>query len=433
MIYPALNKLNSIYSLLPWSLLGLMFSIPMSVSLSCIFWITVLIIILITPAYRHLLPVILKSPVAISSIAFFIFICVACLWSDALLSEKLIIVEKYSKFLFFPLLIAAFSQKNLRYQTLHAFLAIMTLTALLSLLKWTGIEFIHWKNGDPDQVFYNHIMTSLMMAYAAYTSAWFFWRSTLPEVTTCAFEGVATQDLGSVENKDVRSDKSACRYLGQSIYALLFILFTFQLFFISSGRTGYILYSLLVCLFLWQTLPLKKALIAISISGIFLGIICCQSPVVQQGIENIIHDKIAYQQHDLQTSLGYRLQFHAFSKKLFEEHYLIGNGTAGFWHAYQRDNPIPSWISKHPEPHGQYWLFLSEFGLLGFFIFALFLCALLYEIWQLKEMQLLAIGIFAIFLVGNFTDSFFYYSTTLLFFMIIIAICLSEKYDTTSL
>jgi len=40
-------------------------------------------------------------------------------------------------------------------------------------------------------------------------------KTILPAVTTCAFEDVATRDLGSVEDKDVRSDKSASCDRGQ--------------------------------------------------------------------------------------------------------------------------------------------------------------------------------------------------------------------------
>lgn len=305
-------------------------------------------------------------------------------------------LSKYIKFLFFPILIAGFITEKNRTQLMHAFLGAMLLTTLLSFLKWTHL--LIWRSSDSGEIFYNHIMTGLMMNYAAYMAAWFVYVS---------------------KNR-----------VHQALYSVLFILFTFQIFFISPGRTGYIIYFLAMTIFLLQIFPIKKALSIISISGVLFACIIYQSPAVKEGIYNLSHDLLGYKNHYLNTSLGYRIQFHDYAKELFYRHWFLGNGIAGFEHAFHLENPVPSWrVNYLSEPHSEYWLILSEFGLVGFSIFSCFLIALAREIAQLKSTRILAVGILSIFLVGNLSDSLFFYSTTNLFFMTMIAMCLGEKYE----
>lgn len=322
-----------------FALLGFICTIPVSTSLMSIFWIASLVLILATPFYRQQLTAIYASPFAKFSISMFIIALLSCFWGDAVVSAKLSMLGKYVRFLFFPLLIAGFTVKKFRYQALHFFIGAMFITAILSVLKWSGV--LIWRSPDPGEVFYNHIMTALMMSYASYVTVWLGYK---------------------LKNK-----------LHQGLYALLFLLFTFQIFFISPGRTGYVVYSLLIALFIFQTFPLKKALLTIFIGGALFGYVVYQSPVVKEGIHHLTSDIFFYKNHELDTSLGYRIQFHDFAKQLFSQHWLIGNGIAGFEHAFDTQNPVPTWPGHHlSEPHSQYWLILTEFGLLGFSVFCLF-------------------------------------------------------------
>jgi hypothetical protein len=418
MTYLLSNKSNLI---VPGALIGLAISIPLSITLASIFWVTSLVLILLTPTYQNALSQIFKSPITWCSIGIFLIALISCLWGEASVSAKLSMLSKYLKFLFFPLLIAGFipipneistvgaglvparrwastrlAPTKIQTQVMHAFLGAMLLTTILSFLKWTHL--IIWRSADPGEVFYNHIMTGLMMSYAAYMACWFAY---------------------------VSKERSH-----QSCYVLLFVLFTFQIFFISPARTGYIIYFLVMTIFLLQIFPLKLALPIICISGVLFGLIIYQSPAVKEGIYNFSHDLLGYKNHYLNTSLGYRIQFHDYAKELFYRHCFLGNGIAGFEHAFHTENPVPSWRSNYlSEPHSEYWLILSEFGLVGFAIFSCFLIAVAREIAQLKNTRILAIGIFSIFLIGNFSDSLFFYSTTNLFFMTMIAMCLGEKYE----
>lgn len=390
MTYPCFNHSKSFVS---GAIIGLTLTIPMSNSLSCIFWVASLLLILLTPYYKKTIFSIINTPLGWSSVSLFLVALLSCFWGEASFSQKLGMLSKYLKFLFFPLLIAGFSTPKLRTKVIHVFLGVMLLTTLLSALKWSGV--LSWRSADPGEVFYNHIMTGLMMSYAAYMAAWLIYTNRSYQI----------------------------------LYGLLFLLFTFQLFFINPSRTGYILYLLLMILFLLQIFPLKKALATLCISGLLFGVVIYQSPTLKAGIHHLSVDLTRYKNNTLNTSLGFRIQFQDYAKDLFFRHWILGNGVGGFEHAYRAENPVSTWKKELKEPHSEYWLILSEFGLFGFSVYFLFLITLLREIMQLTHTRIPALGIFTIFFVGNFSDSLFYYATTQLFFMTMMAMCLGEKYE----
>lgn len=392
MNYLSLNKLQKFQDKATlFLIMGLVIAIPINPSFRSIFLVASLLFILFTVKKQYPLSVIFKKPLAWFCIAFFILALLGCFWGEALFSEKMMILEKYSKFLFFPILIAGFTSKAFRYNALNAYLLVMLGVAFLSFLKWMNI--LHCSDLDQGAVFYNHIITGLMMSYAAYISAWFILKKRFP-----------------------------------FFYGLLWALFSFQIFFIGTGRMSYIIYSVLMGVFFLQILPLRKAFIALLGLSALLGIVYHQSATIKTATSRVVYDLKAYEHNEKATSVGYRLSFYAFSKELATRHPFLGNGTAGFTHAFSVEKPTPTWDGILLEPHNQYWLILVEFGLLGIAVLCLFLYFLIREIIQLKDMRILATGLLVAFLVGNLTDSLFFYSTTGLFFITMMALCLGENY-----
>ncbi len=72
--------------------------------------------------------------------------------------------------------------------------------------------------------------------------------------------------------------------------------------------------------------------------------------------------------------MGFRIQFHDYARSLFVKNPLLGVGTGGFKYNFIKDNPIPAWGPLLNEPHSQYWMTLSEQGLMGMlFLWAFYL------------------------------------------------------------
>lgn len=381
---------NFLPLLVPYSLITLFFVEPLSSSAKSVVITLAVIAILLTPLRQQLGSIFRQSWAKLAA-SLFLLAVMACLWSPATLGEKMLIVEKYSKFLYLPILALGFQERQTRVQALHAFLLGMLLTCLISVLKsW---HLVAVGPADADAVFRNHIMTGIMMSFAAYLSVFYF------------FTGQRKYRFA---------------------YALLFLLFSYQVLFISSGRTGYIIYLLLMVALMPQLFSFRKALVAIAIVCTFFAACFELSPTMKSGL-SLVRSEIHYYNVYKDTSVGYRLQFHEFARNLFRQHPLLGNGTAAFTHEYNEVKPIKSWQRRLLEPHSQYWLIAVEFGVLGLLLFAAFYLSLGSAILHLKEFRPVAIAILLIFIIGGYSDSLLFYSGTGYFFVAFMALCLGSN------
>lgn len=388
---------ESVSKLKSFLIIALMFSIPISSSGKSIFLVLILLTMLISEDTWTKLRALCSQNWCKATIFLFTIALLACLWSPATLKEQWMILGKYTKLLYLPILVVACQDKTTRQYALYAFLAAMFITDSLSLLSYTGAinavldaHFISY-----DSIFRNHIMTSFMTSIAAYIACLFFFRT-----------------------------KGLIRW----VFALLFLLFSYHILFINLGRMGYILYLVLMCLLMMQLFTAKRAFTAV-MAVCAIAFVCYSfSFPMQVGMQRIVTEWQHYQNDDNpNTSLGYRIQFHNYAKQLFSEHPLIGHGTGSFTYSFRVFKPVPSWQERLLEPHSQYWLIASEFGVLGLFGLFLFLCSLFVAALKLNEMRPIALGILLALTVGNLSDSLLLYSGTGYLFIVLMALCLGEE------
>ncbi|WP_133131299.1 O-antigen ligase family protein [Legionella yabuuchiae] len=330
--------------------------------------------------------------------AFFIFIlaALACLWSPATWHDRLMVLEKYLKFLYLPVLVVGFKDRRTRQYAVYAFILAMTITCMISFLKAAHIGT--FKEPDQGSVFNNHIITGHMMVLAAYISALYAYRS---------------------QGKFRIS------------YGVLAGLFSYQILFINTGRTGYFIYVMLLGLFLLQVFSLRRALITGVIAFSILTVTVSFHTEAQHRLYTIVSEWQRYQDNqDKDTSIGYRIQFHQFAKQLFSRHPIIGHGTAGFTHRFKEEKPVPSWDRRLLEPHSQYWFIATELGVLGIMAFMIFFATLFKASLRLVEMKAIALAVMLSFLVGGLTDSLLLYSSSGLLFFVMMALCLGEEKST---
>lgn len=382
--------------LISFSVIGLVFTIPISSSGKSIFLALAVALILFSRDSWDELRALLRKNWCKAALSLLAIAVLACLWSNATIKEQWMVLEKYSKLLYLPILVVGFKDKRTRYFAIHAFLAAMFLSCTLSVLKYLGIIQALFSSADLinyDAVFRNHIMTGLMMSFAAYIAGLFF----------------------------LRGSGKIC-----VVYALLFLLFSYQILFVNAGRTGYILYFILMIILMAQVFTKKQAAIAIT-AVCFLSFIAYQfSPPMQAGIQRVVSEWTHYKE-EKNTSVGFRIQFHKYAKELFQEHPLYGNGTGSFTYSFRVFNPVPSWEGRLLEPHSQYWLIAAEFGLLGLLAFLIFIASLVKSSTKLPTLKPIALALISIFLIGNVSDSLLLYSGTGYFFLVLMALCLGEE------
>lgn len=365
------------------------FFLPVSPSLKSIFLICSLVFILFTPYFnRHLWPAV-NSLWGWSSFGLFAFILLACLWSEAPYATKSMVVEKYLKLIYLPILPLGFINPKLRILCLNSYLAAILLTCVISFLKSKGIFF----TGDPGEVFNNHIITGFMVAFGSYLSG----------VLAFQFNGWR-----------------------RGVYIMLGLFTTYQVLFINTGRTGYVIYAVLMILLLLQQLSFKKAILGVLLFSGLMGIVYYESMTMQSGVNSLLNDIKSMQANNGNTSLGYRVQFHTYARSLFLTHPLVGIGTGGFKYQFSLDNPVPSWGTELTDPHSQYWMMLSEQGGIGLILLLTFLGSLFISSFQQTETRPILLGILAAFSIGCISDTLLCYSTAGFVLMLMSAVSFGE-------
>ncbi|CAM3104686.1 O-antigen ligase family protein [Legionella anisa] len=390
------EKIEKIHLLIPILLVLLVFFIPISPSIKSILTVLSLLAIGFTPSYRQYLLYAFNTLWARAAIALFLYVLIACIWSKAPFKLEYNIINKYSKLIFLPIFAVGFIKPQARTWALNGYILSMLFTSVLSILKINNL-FINdlFHSLDPGEVFYNHIVTGIMIALGVY------------------FAGI------------LLIQANADKWL-RSLYLSMIVLGSYQIFFINSGRAGYIIYGVLMCLLIVQKFPLRKALIGLILFTSVSGLGFMLSPVMQDGAYSLVNDLRLLKYNQTDTSLGFRYQFHRYAKSLFKRHPILGVGTGGFQYNFIIDQPVPSWGHKLNEPHGQYWLTLAEFGLIGMALFLFFIGTLFITALKLKEMKPFLLGMLVSFCMLCFSDTIFCYSAIGYLLILFSALCFGE-------
>lgn len=372
-------------------LMATFFTLPISSSGKSISMILALIAIAFTADNREAFYTIVKQPWCKFAFLLFGFALLACFWSPASLSKRLFVLEKYSKLIYLPLLVAGLRDRKVRSACFYAFFAATLLTSLLAISRFYGVLNL---NINPEHVFRNHIMTGFMVSFACYMAIYFF-----------------------VTGKDMPQQS-------RWVYLPLAIIYACHLLFVNGGRTGYVIFLLLMTLLLIQLLSWKKALAGIMIISLIAVCLYKVNEDIHRRVDTVALDFHNYKHNQKDSSLGFRLQFHDFADKLFKQRPVLGHGTASFTYYFSVMNPVPSWGHGLNEPHSQYWLTAAEFGIAGLTLLALFYLSLLKAIWRFTPARVIGLGIMIPFLLGNLTDSLMFYSGSGYFFLLFMALSL---------
>lgn len=373
----------------PYFLVIALFFIPISSSLKSVFIVVAASAILLTPAYRKSLSFILTQDWCLAAIALFLVVLAGCFWSLADYHARLLFIEKYSKLLYLPIFAIGFQKATIRNIAIRVFLLAMAITCLFSF-------FNHFQQvNNNGRLFHDHISTGCMMALAAYLSG----------LLATNFQGVK-----------------------RLLWLLLSLVFSYQVIFINTGRIGYIIYFVLMMMLLIQALSWKHVVAGIAAFCILFFACSYQSVTLQNRLQQAITDWKQYQQGEKETSVGMRLVFHNHAKSMFLSSPWVGHGTGSFSRSYQKINTAPTY-SNIMEPHSQYWLIASEFGLLGLTALFYFFSILVINAFRLHDMKPVMLGLLVCFFLSNLSDSQLLHSDIGYLFIVFSGLCLGERVE----
>lgn len=370
---------------------ALVFLIPLSTTLTYILLLCIMLAVYGTGRWKEHLKLSVFHPVGFASLGLFLFFCIGVCYASAPIRDSLQMLGKMSKFLFVLLLIPLFVEEKWRRAAIWAFIAAMVITLIASTLKTynlLGMSLISKRYHNC--VFKHHIDTSLLMSMAA-----FF--------------------LGHLLFTEVH------RYIKVGILILLLSM-TVYVFWVNQGRTGYIVFSSLWLLWIYQRLSFKKALMAMTALFLILMAAYFAPSGLQKRLSSIKTELKLYQKGVNEYSAGMRLEYLHSSLHLIRQKPWVGYGTGGFNSAYSNYAKDHGQLAAK-NPHNEYINIWVQWGLVGLLVFMSFIGLVCKTIFSLPTHEkYLAQGVLLGILVGSFLNSFFMDFTPGYFFVTFISI-----------
>lgn len=311
------------------------------------------------------------------------------LWTPKPNTQLQFYISKISFLWLLPFFILGFQMPKQKQLSYPLFLISMLIPFSLSLIKY----FFHWKihgdASDPGFIFYNHIITGFFASFAAFLAL----------------------ELYIKEKK--------------YIYLIAFFLFSFQVLFLNTGKAAYGIYLLLISYSMWEISSWKTKLSAIIFGAIIAIILIKTSASLKLALFGLKSDIHEFQSGNLNTSFGFRVQFHQFAYLLFKKHWLVGNGIGAYDYWFKVLNTVPAW-SFQPNTHSQYWFFACDLGLIGLLLWLSTFIILFKQAKQFGWHGHIFNGFLLAFGLNCFTDNMLFASPENLLF-ILLAIAYPQK------
>jgi O-antigen ligase len=168
------------------------------------------------------------------------------------------------------------------------------------------------------------------------------------------------------------------------ILFLIFLLISYDILFLVAGRTGQIVYLLMIGLTLilwnWRLGLVTGIIIAASLTIILPK----YSTAFNTGLNNAASNLSEYSNGNSNTSIGLRLEWQKNSINLIKERPLLGHGTGSFKGEYARILGSGDQLLSSQNPHNDYLWLGVELGIFGTLsLIALLLAAA----WQGRQLQ----------------------------------------------
>ena len=328
------------------------FFIPFGPALTNLFLFLTLVFVLLSGNLNEHIKIIWDNKVSKSAIILFALLALGTLWSIADTSDAFRVLKKYNALLYISILIPIFSSQTRKDIGVNIFLFSMTfILAIIYLMKFGVISEFNIPipgrdrpvNVTIDGGFQTHIITNILMAFAAYI---YLIRTALNVGLKLAFNFI------------------------------LFSLAAYNVLFISTGTSGQVLFAILLVLFVFQSLNKKTlAILAIfSIISIIIGTLQSNGSSATSNVSFTV-EKLTSRFHELTVdstpeNVNYRPQRYINSIKMIASDPWFGTGTGSYAAAYKEKLPEIEKITTGTKwnPHNEYLSIGVQVGVAGIFL-----------------------------------------------------------------
>lgn len=367
-------------------LLAIYFSTALAIVLSAV----LTLLWLLSGQFLRITDILKNYPVALWSLLLFACFIVGFSYGDATSKDAFAMLKKYRELLFIPLLLPFLTEERYRRWVWTAFISASAVTLIGSELMSMDLFCV---NLQCLPYFKGYITHSIFIAFFA-----FF-------IAHKAFDSRGYQ---------------------QALYLATLLLCVGNLFLVGAGRTGQLIFIVLMLLLAIQRFSKKGLLLSVLVMAIFLGGFIGFSDKatrIREGFATIESRLLQAQPEQGEYSLGERFTFWKYSAQLIAEKPLFGQGTGNFTKAYQR---ISGKTANNP--HNEFLLITEQLGIIGLFFYLSFLASQYYDSRTLPEQdKWLAQGILATLIVTSLFNSPLLDHTEGHWFTTMIALCFAAR------
>lgn len=387
------EKINS------YLIISLLFFIPFSTAMGSILSGLIFILWLLHADYKNQFLQLKHNKVAVASLLFFSLHIVGLLWT-ADINWGLYVAKKEWKFLILPIFMLYARKEHIRYY-IYAFVLAMSISELISYGIWFEIMPVFGDatiyNPTP---FMTHITYNPLLAIAIYLIA-----------------------------SDILFHKSHSNFK-KAIYLLFLITMTVNMF-ITGGRSGQIMFFVVVMVLAFQYYQIsfaKKMSISLIFSLTIFSFAYYSSQIFHDRVNLAVNNFIHYDSNQ-NSSLGKRISFLNNGLMVFYDNPLIGVGTGDLPNEMEKMHKMNTPKVKHPDnPHNMYVMMAVQFGLLGLIAIAwLFYTQIRYALNNNNAfLRRFGVALPVLFLVANLGESYFSVHATSLLFCTLSAVVYRE-------
>ena len=276
------------------------FSLPISTTVTDLLFPITVIVSLFSESLRTKFLKLAGNPVAVTLILFFLIHVFAVTYTAASAHDVMRQLLKSSCLLLATLLIPALNDERWRGYAINAFLIAMVFVLFLSYVKYFFVPTLFHTRFDTSSVFKDHIIQNYLMAFAAFFFAY----------------------------------RWLHKYSHRWVYAILFLFATYNILFMSGGRSGYFVFAALLFYTCALHIGWKGIFYALASLVILGGLAFMISPSFKGRMTLIGKNSEKYFQGHKNTSIGIRIQSIRNAVILLKQRPLFGHGTGSFYTAY---------------------------------------------------------------------------------------------------
>ena len=214
---------------------------------------------------------------------------------------------------------------------------------------------------------------------------------------------------------------------GRRFVRLTIIAMAFNMIFVMSGRTGYIVFLVVVAIEIYRMLPSRLRWIALLSPIILFAIFYFLSPVFHKRIAQIDTNTETYIKNETLSSEGERLDMWKQTASGILKKPIFGYGIGSMSDVYKGEGGLI--MFPVTQPHQQYLFWWAEFGFIGLMIMLGFFLALIKDARKLdREAESCLKSVLAVlFLMGMFNCPFFGVGMGEFFFLEIATLLVIKK------